>query len=280
MLIRTSRVAFPNPCVLHSDTQSRYVTRSYLGFILAVKRSQTAARVLAVLECVARHQPIGVSELARLLKADKSAVQRAVMTLADEGWIRAASAAPSKWQLTAHILAVAHMGHMRNDLRQRARGALEALRDETGETVLLVVPDIRRFVVIDALESRNMLRTVPHLGLGVPVRQSATSRAVLPYMTREQQIDLLGEAPNARLMSEFATTLKSGYSVSDGDVIAGSTNIAAPILELDGRPVGAVVVSGPSERLTGKHQRKVGAMVLRTARSLSRSVPALTAAAG
>ena len=166
---------------------------------MTVKRSQSAARVLAVLECVARHQPVGVSELARTMKVDKSAVQRAVMTLADEGWIRTTSATPSKWQLTAHILAVAHLGHMRNDLRQRARGALEALRDESGETVLLVVPDIRRFVVIDALESRNMLRTVPQLGLAVPVRQSATSRAVLPYMSRDQQIDLLGEVPDARL---------------------------------------------------------------------------------
>ena len=242
---------------------------------MAVKRSQSASRVLAVLEGIARHQPIGVSELARLLGADKSAIQRAIMTLADDGWIRAATGAPSKWQLTAHILAVAHMGHMSNDLRQRARSALEALREESGETVLLVVPDMRRFVVIDALESRQLLRTVPHIGLGVSVRQSATSRAVLPYMTREQQIDLLGQPPDAAMLAQFAATLKRGYSVSDGDVIAGSTNVAAPILEVDGRPVGAVVVSGPSERLTTKHQRKVGAMVLQTARSLSRGVRAL-----
>ena len=245
---------------------------------MSVKRSQSAARVLAVLECIARHQPIGVSELARLLQADKSAVQRAAMTLADAGWIRLASGTPGKWGLTAHILAVAHMGHMRNDLRQRAHGALEALRDASGETVLLVVPDIGRFVVIDAVESRNMLRTVPHLGLAVPVRRSATSRAVLPYMTREQQIELLGEPPDSRLLSEFAATLKRGFSVSDGDVISGSTNIAAPILELDGRPIGAVVASGPSERLTAKRQREVGAMVLETARSLSHNAPLLAAA--
>jgi DNA-binding IclR family transcriptional regulator len=245
---------------------------------MSVKRSQSAGRVLAVLECVARHQPIGVSDLARTLHADKSAVQRAAMTLADAGWICLASGTPSKWQLTAHILAVAHLGHMRNDLRQRARAALEALRDACGETVLLVVPDIARFVVVDAFESRNMLRTVPHLGLAVPVRRSATSRALLPYMTRQQQIELLGEPPDARLLAEFAATLKRGYSVSDGDVIAGSTNIAAPILELDGRPIGAVVVSGPSERLMPKQQRKAGALVLQTARSLSRSTPLLAAA--
>src|SRR5687768_1570267 len=102
--------------------------------------------MLAVLEEIARHQPIGVSDLARLLEADKSAVQRDIMTLADAGWIGSAPATPSKWQLTAHILAVAHMGNMSSDLRQRARSALEALRDTSGETVLLTVPDIGRFV--------------------------------------------------------------------------------------------------------------------------------------
>lgn len=237
---------------------------------MAVKRSQSASRVLAVLEGIARHQPIGVSDLARLLDVDKSAVQRAIMTLADAGWIRSASGTPSKWQLTAHILAVAHMGTVSNDLRQRARRALEALRDASGETVLLTVPDIRRFVVIDALESRQMLRTVPHVGLSVPVRGSATSRAVLPYMSREQQIEFLGRPPDARLLADFAATLKSGYSISVGDVAEGSTNIAAPILEMDGHPVGAVVVSGPSERLTATRHRKIGDMVLQTARGLSR----------
>jgi DNA-binding IclR family transcriptional regulator len=246
---------------------------------MAVKRSRGGARVLAILEYIARHQPIGVSELSRLLSADKSAVQRSLMTLADEGWIRAASGTPSKWQLTAHILVVAHQSQASDDLRQRARSALEELRDQSGETVLLVVPDIGRFVVVEALESRQMLRTAPKLGLGVPVRQSATSRAMLPYMTRARQVELLGEPPDAGLLAEFTATLKRGYSVSDGDVIAGSTNIAAPILEVDGQPVGAVVVSGPSERLNAKLQRSIGAMVLQTARGLSRGAPLLRPAA-
>ena len=240
---------------------------------MAVKRSQSASRVLAVLESIARHQPVGVSALARQLGADKSAVQRAIMTLADEGWIRVAPGTPTKWQLTAHILAVAHMGHSSNDLRQRAHATLEALRDETGETVLLAVPDVHHFVIIDAIESRQLLRTVPHIGLTVPARGSATSRAVLPHMTNAQQIAFLGEPPDATLMADFSATLKRGYSISDGDVVAGSTNVAAPILEIDGRPAGAVVISGPSERLNPKIHARIGAMVAQAARNLSRSVP-------
>lgn len=240
---------------------------------MAVKRSQSASRVLAVLEKIARHQPVGVSELARRLGADKSAVQRAIMTLADNGWICPASGTPTRWQLTAHIFAIAHIGHESNDLRRRARSVLEALRDASQETVLLTVPDIRRFVVIDALESLQLLRTVPQIGLSVPVRGSATSRAVLSYMRPEAQIEMLGAAPDTDLRREFEATRRRGYAVSDGDVVAGSTTIAAPVFEADGQPIAAVVVSAPSERLTPKQHSRVGAMVVAAARNLSRSTP-------
>jgi DNA-binding IclR family transcriptional regulator len=240
---------------------------------VSVKRSQSASRVLAVLERIARHQPIGVSELARRLDADKSAVQRAIMTLADNGWICAAPGTPTRWQLTAHIFAIAHIGHGSNDLRRRARNVLEALRDASQETVLLTVPDIRRFVVIDALESLQLLRMVPRIGLSVPVRGSATGRAVLAYMTPEAQIEMLGAAPDADLRREFEAARRRGYAVSDGDVVAGSTAIAAPIFEADGQPVAAVVVSAPSERVTAKRHGRIGAMVLQAARDLSRGAP-------
>jgi DNA-binding IclR family transcriptional regulator len=237
---------------------------------MPVKRSQSASRVLAVLETIARHQPVGVSTLSRELAADKSAVQRAIMTLADTGWIHPAGGAPTRWQLTARILAVAHTGHRSNDLRQRARSTLEALRDESEETVLLTVQDMLGFVVIEAIESRQMLRTVPHIGMAVPVRGSATSRAMLPYMTEERQAQLLGKPPDAALLNEFATTRKRGYSVSEGGVVAGSTTIAAPILEVDGRPSAAIVISAPSGRMSVSNQRRIGVMVCRAARKLSR----------
>ena len=236
---------------------------------MTVKRSRSGSRVLAVLEAIARHQPVGVSTLARELSTDKSAVQRTIMTLADSGWIHPAAGAPTRWELTARILAVAHLGHSGNDLRQRARETLEVLRDECGETVLLTVQDMRGFVVIEAIESRHMLRTVPHIGMAVPARGSATARAMLPYMTEERQIQLLGKAPDAQLLDEFALTRKRGYSVSDGEVSAGATTIAAPILEVDGRPSAAIAVSAPSGRMPPANRVKIGAMVSKAARKLS-----------
>jgi IclR family acetate operon transcriptional repressor len=241
---------------------------------MAVKRIQSAARVLTALEGIARHQPIGVSALARLLGDDKSAVQRAIMTLADEGWIRAAAGSPVKWELTAHIHAVAHMGHGSNNLRQRARPALRALRDEFDETVLLTMPDVGKLVLIEVVESHQMLRYVAPIGATVDARDSAAGRAILPYMSGDRQAEFLGGPPDAELLEDFAATLRRGYSISANLMSSELTNIAAAIREVDGQPAAAVVLSGPSARITPDRYAEIGMRVSETARSLSHG-PAL-----
>lgn len=243
---------------------------------MTVKRSQSAVRVLAVLEAIARHQPIGVSMLARELGADKSAAQRAIMTLADEGWIRPALGLPTRWQLTARLLAIAHMGLSRNDLRRRARSTLEDLRDKSGETVLLTVQDMNGFIVMDVVESRQMLRAVPHIGMAVPLRGSATGRAMLPYMSDERRLQILGGPPDSILLEEFSATRKRGFSVSKGEIAPDATTIAAPILEVDGQPSAAVAITAPSKRMPVTHHRRIGAMLCNAARSLSRGAMGAT----
>ena len=240
---------------------------------MGVKPSQSASRVLATLAMVAEHQPVGISELAGLLGADKSAVQRALVTLADDGWIRAAPGKQRRWEVTGRIHAVSQIAHLAGgsqDLRDRARPALQALREETGETVILNVPEGDRFVISDVLESRQYLRIVPAVGMIVQTLGSATGRALLPYMSEQRQLEFLGGPPDAALLKEFAATVARGYSTSCDELAAGSTNLAAPIFEADGRPVGVVLVSVPSDRVTPDDYPRIGAAVAATARKISR----------
>jgi DNA-binding IclR family transcriptional regulator len=232
--------------------------------------------VLAVLEAIARHQPVGVSALARLLGADKSAVQRAIMTLADDNWIRPAPGPSTRWELTHHILTVAYMGHGEDDLRQSARTAIEQLRDETGESTFFAVPDVQHFIIVESSDSRQMLRTTLNIGLVVPADNSATGRCVLPFFPRERQIEILaGEQPSQALFDHFRLSRQRGYSVSDEVVIDGvrvdgATTIAAAVFDADRRPLGAVGITGPSERLTEARQAEIGPFVAAAAGALSR----------
>jgi DNA-binding IclR family transcriptional regulator len=236
---------------------------------MAVKRNQSAARALTLLETIAAHQPIGVRALATLLNEDKSAVHRILLTLVDHGWIRAASEPPVRWEMTAHILAVAYAAHGNNDLRRRARPALERLRDQTDETVSLILPNVRNFVIADVIESRQILRMVPHVGTVVSARDTATGRAVLPFLEHDQQVALLGAQPGERLLDSYAQTRAQGYAVSGGETNPAATNVAAAVFDFAERPVAVIVLSGPRERLAAPVHHRIGALVARTARELS-----------
>jgi IclR family acetate operon transcriptional repressor len=238
---------------------------------MAVKRSQSASRVLATLEKVAEYQPVGISELARLLGADKSGVQRALATLSHEGWIRTAPGRPTRWELSERIHAIAQVAHGSPDLRHRARPVLEALRDETGETVSLNVVERGRIVVADVLESPHPLRVVLPIGMMVPPLTSATGRAILPYLGPERRLELIGSPPQPAELAAYAETAARGYAISEGVLFPGFTNVAAPVFEADGRPVAAVLISTPSHRMPASDHPRIGALVAAAARQLSRA---------
>ena len=236
---------------------------------MAVKRSSSATRMLRVFERTAALQPIGVSALARAIGADKSAVQRDLMTLADAGWIRPAGTGAGQWELTPHVLTLARPPHSSDSLRQRARLALERLRSETGETAYLTIPDGDQFVVLDAQESRHMLRMVPPIGMVVRVEGSATARAILPYLPESEQGRLLGGAVTPAQRKEFAATRERGYAVNDGDIEPSAVALASAILDRQGQPMGALVLTAPAERLDPKRRVEIGRLLRREAQATS-----------
>jgi DNA-binding IclR family transcriptional regulator len=239
---------------------------------MAVKRSQSAGRVLAVFEAVSRAQPIGVSALARLLGADKSAIQRDLMTLADAGWIQPAANEARAWELSPLILSLARAPHSNESLRQQVRPALERLRDRIGETVYLTVPHQGQFVVIEALESANVLRVVQRVGIIVPVEGSASARAWLAALPARDRTAFLGHEPDAAFAAEIAAAGAAGFAVNDGRIVPGTVTFAAALLDAAARPVGTIVVTGPAERLAPSRWAEVTAQLCATAREAARTL--------
>lgn len=238
---------------------------------MSAKPSQTGARVLKVLEALASHQPAGARALARLLDDDKSAVQRAITTLANEGWVRQAAGKPGQWEVAPRIMAVADRAHGGYDLRRRARPVLEKLRDDCGETAVLVVPDVIGLVVADIVESRQLLRVVFPVGAVVATEVSAAGRAILSRLAPHHQVELLGHEPDQALADLCAATRRRGYAISERETDPGANSLGGVLLDHDGHPCGAVGVIGPCERLDQSRFEAVGALLIAAARTLSRA---------
>ncbi len=234
---------------------------------MTVKRIHSGGRVLLVLEEIARHQPVGVSALARLLNDDKSAVQRALSTLAEHGWIRPEPGRrQAKWELTPHIHAVARLGHDSSGLRRRARPTLKRLRDEFNETLLLTMQGAAELVLVDVVESKHMLKFVPPVGLVVDAKDSAAGQAMLSHMSSKRQLAVLGEAPGDTLLARLEQTRQNGYAVHRFEDHA---SIAAAVLEADGNPGAAIVLSGPLDRITPERYAHFGVRIAEAAAQLS-----------
>ena len=236
---------------------------------MAVKRNLSAGRMLAVFEAIAQGQPIGVSELARALGADKSAIQRDLVTLADAKWIVQVPGSGGQWELTPRVLTLARPPHSSDRLRVRARPILERLRGKTGETAYLAVPDDDHFIVVDAVESPHMLRMVPPVGIVIPLARSATGRAMLASLPADSRETALGEPISATLARELAETALRGYAINDGDIVAGALSMAAVIQSGEGETIGSLVLTAPGERLSGERRRVAGELLRQAAAELS-----------
>jgi IclR family transcriptional regulator, acetate operon repressor len=236
---------------------------------MAVKPLHSLQRALAVLEAVAAEQPIGVGALARRLGEDKSTLQRVLVTLHATGWIRPAAGESTRWEVTTRPLVVAHLAQQRSNDLGRARPVMEALREATGESVVLAVPDTGRIVTVDVAESRQLIRSAPHLGMVLPIDAGAAALAIFAHLTPAEIASFGAPIGDPNFDAELRHARARGWSLNAGVISAHTTSIGAAVLDATGRPVAAMVVSAPSARLTADLYDAVGQQVLTAARAAS-----------
>lgn len=237
---------------------------------MAVGTSQTGARILRVFEAIAFHQPIGVRALARLVEEDKSAIHRAIATLAAEGWIQPTGESQPQWEISPRIVSIADKAFTGYDLKRRAKPVLQRLRDECSETVVLIVLEGNFLVVADVIESRRMLRWVPPVGSLAPAELTAAGRAIIPYLDPQRQAEVLGHEVDEDIAAIYALTRSRGYSISDRETSPVSASVGAPIFDGNRVPTAVITIVGPSERIAEVGHEHLGRMAIEAAEMLSK----------
>jgi DNA-binding IclR family transcriptional regulator len=129
-------------------------------------------------------------------------------------------------------------------LTAAARPALEALRDETGESVQLYVRAGDRRVCVASLESPHGLRTTVPLGASLPLDKGSAGRVLQGGTDRRGWVESVAERE------------------------AGVASVSAPVRDGDGVVRAALGVSGPIERTTRSPGGRFGDAVVRAARAV------------
>jgi DNA-binding IclR family transcriptional regulator len=129
---------------------------------------------------------------------------------------------------------------------RKAREVATDLRDQTGESVQVFIPetDGRRCVI--SLESPNGLRWIVPEGALFPIARGSAGRAL----------------SGAKLSS-------GGWIESVEERVKGVASVSSPVIDAAGDVIAALSISGPLERMSRNPGAKFGAKVSRGARDLS-----------
>lgn len=239
-------------------------------------------KALQVLETVAEMQPVGVSELAVSLKQPKTSVHRALVTLHEAGWIRPAASERTRWELTFRASRLARKAGSHFGLREAALPVMEQLRRETSETIHLALLDDAEIVLVERLESPHAVRHVEPLGGHASVLVTATGKAILAHMGRDEVEQIYAEARGvestlsagralptlAELFVELDQISAAGYATTSTwreGVFATGAAILAP----DGRPISAISISTPASRADESSRNLHSQLIVAAARQIS-----------
>lgn len=243
-----------------------------------------------VLETVAEQQPVGLSELARVLGLPKTTVQRSLSVLGELGWIAAAPhSEQTRWILTTRALTIGGRVSGVTHLRAAALPVMQQLSRATEETIHLTVPEGPSVVLIDKVDSTREVRTVTWIGGHVPMHASSSGKAMLSRMSEAEVRALLGDRLErstdrtvtdlGALLAELDVVRKRGWAVNVGGWRDDVSAVGAPVLDVDGRPVAALSISTPSHRLPEDIRPHYGELVRDAAAQATRNLeapPALT----
>jgi len=223
--------------------------------------TRSLARGLGVLEVLAwtTEDGLGASAISQRVGLDKATVTRLLRTLVETGYV-AQDEATRRYRLTGRILWLAHGVTARLDLRSVARPHLAALRDELGETVHLGVMEDLRVVYVDKLNADNSIQLVSAIGQTMPLHSTALGKAMLAALPDEEResiyrrMDFLPRTDRTICdLATFRTAIRAtqllGYSTDDRENEPFGACVGAAIVGADGRPVGAISISGPHFRI-------------------------------
>jgi IclR family acetate operon transcriptional repressor len=230
--------------------------------VSSVKEIRSVRNACALVETVAEHQPLGVSELARLARVEKSAAHRLAVTLHHAGWLDRTS--DGRWQISAALGRLARRAATAA-LAASMRPRMETLRDRTGETVMLVAIDQARLIVHEVVESRHPLRISAPVGSELPLVGSSAARVIAAHAPPAELAALRRAHPALDDDQALAAVRRRGWAMNDREIVADIRVVGAPILDLDGYPLAALIVCGPTSRITLARMKRYGALVAQAA---------------
>lgn len=226
-----------------------------------------------------RPAPVAASAIARDLGLPRSTVYHLLTTLAAHGFVLHLSA-ERRWGLGTASFELAAGYTRQQPLTRLGRPLIAALADRLGESAHLAVMSGSDVLYIVEERAPRRPALVTDVGVRLPAHLTATGRAMLAALPREQVRalypsasafpDRVGRGP--RRPSELRELLRearaTGYATEDGEVSDGLRSVGTAVVDHTGWPIAAVAVTWPDR--VDHDARAIADAVMQTASELQR----------
>ena len=223
--------------------------------------------------------PMTFTELLRAGNLPKATLHRILATLMREGLLRHDTYSKT-YQLGFRLLELANEVWSDFDLRLAAQDELIRLRNVLGETAQLAVLDGDSIVLIASEEAGRDVRLTSKVGLRLPIHATALGKVIVAYLEPQKQIELLQSLTLKAYTDHTLTTIDTlrreldltrarGYGLEYMEFDRSFAGIAAPIFDIEGRPIGAVSLVGAPTQLDAARAHGLSSTLIGAARTIS-----------
>ncbi len=218
---------------------------------------QSVDRAISILEVLARHGEVGVTEVAAELDVHKSTAFRLVSTLEARGLVEQ-TGERGKYRLGVGLLRLAGATTARLDVVQESRSICKALAATTGETVNIAVLAGSSALYLDQVAGSSTLQPHNWVGQHIPLHATSNGKVLLSGVPIDQLDQVLHELPaltrmtltrRSALKQELDRVREQGYAVAVDELEEGLTAAAAPVRNAHDDVIASVSCSGPTFRL-------------------------------
>lgn len=237
--------------------------------------TQAVARALSLLSLVGRGgaQGLGLAQLAAASGLARPTARRLLLALGAARMVEQ-DRMTRRYHLGPETYLLAGFAAERHGILHHARDAMVRLAKDTGDTVLLTVPQDDHTLCLERIEGDFPVRTHALMrGDRKPAGVGAGALAILAALPPSEAQALLDRvAPLVGdlmpgLVSDLARARAHGHALNPGRVVPGSWGLGVAIRWPDGRPAGALSIAAIENRMTPARQADLAAALHREAQA-------------
>ena len=231
----------------------------------------------------------GLTELANSLGLDKSSAYRLLDTMVSMSFVEK-DAQSKRYRVGPKLCTLFPPSY--NHIKQAAQSTLRSLSKSLGVTVALRVQEGNQMVVIDRVESEDLLRVSFPIGYRHPITFGCSGKVFLAFLPHDEAIRLVEScdtggkvglgarsipdgsgANDEQTRSQLTRTRERGYEVGREVVARGTRSVSIPLFAKGDRPVAVLSLTWPSVKYPRAMLSTIVKKGLEAANQISRNLP-------